>query len=208
MAHRETQARVSFTVDATIEADEVIPLGDRTLCARFTPGHAPGHLAFLCPEEQVVYAGDLVAGEGTILVDPSDDEDIATGRFVLLHDPSEPEPWSGAWRVVTFARAELEAEVASDPMLGAVGWSWLTDALESHGIEPINLAGTVTRVVSESFGDLDDREPDVDMEIRASWTPAGPAVGVHLEAWVDMLGTVGGLPPLPSGVVALPGRRR
>lgn len=142
------------------------------------------------------------------IVDPSDDEDIATGRFVLLHDPSGPEPWSGAWRVVTFARAELEAEVASDPMLGAVGWSWLTDALESHGIEPINLAGTVTRVVSESFGDLDDREPDVDMEIRASWTPAGPAVGVHLEAWVHMLGTVGGLPPLPSGVVALPGRRR
>ena len=73
---------------------------------------------------------------------------------------------------------------------------------------PAEVAGTVTRVVSESFGALDDREPDVAMEIRASWTPAGPAVGVHLEAWVDMLGTVGGLSPLPSGVVALPGRRR
>ena len=46
------------------------------------------------------------------------------------------------------------------------------------------------------------------MEIRASWTPADPAVGVHLQAWADMLGTVGGLPPLPAGVTALPGRRR
>lgn len=142
------------------------------------------------------------------IVDPSDDEDLATGRFVLLHDPDEPDPWGGAWRVVTFARAELEAEVAGDPMLGAVGWSWLTDALESHSIEPVNLAGTVTHVVSESFGDLDDREPDVEMEIRASWSLLDAAVGAHLEAWVDMLGTVGGLPPLPSGVVALPGRRR
>ena len=142
------------------------------------------------------------------IVDPSDDEDLATGRFVLLHDPDEPDPWGSAWRVVTFARAELEPEVAGDPMLGAVGWSWLTDALESHAIEPVNLAGTVTHVVSESFGDLDDREPDVEMEIRASWSPIDAAVGAHLEAWVDMLGTVGGLPPLPSGVVALPGRRR
>lgn len=142
------------------------------------------------------------------IVDPSDDEDIATGRFVLLHDPDEPEPWGSAWRVVTFSRAELEAEVAGDPMLGAVGWSWLTDALEAHDITPVNLAGTVTHVVSESFADLEAREPDVEMEIRASWSPTDSSVGRHLEAWVDMLGTVGGLPPLPSGVVALPGRRR
>ena len=145
---------------------------------------------------------------GQTVVDASDGEDLATGRFVLLHDPSEPEPWGGAWRVVPFARAELEPEVAGDPMLGAVGWSWLTDALQAHGITPGNLAGTVTRVVSESFADLEEREPDVEMEIRASWTPADSAVGVHLQAWVDMLGTVGGLPPLPAGVTALPGRRR
>lgn len=142
------------------------------------------------------------------IVDTSDDEDVATGRFVLLHDPAEPEPWGSAWRVVTFARAELEAEVAGDPMLGAVGWSWLTDALAAHGVEAANLAGTVTHVVSESFGDLDDRDQDVEMEIRASWSPGDAEIGSHLEAWVDMLATVGGLPPMPEGVVALPGRRR
>lgn len=142
------------------------------------------------------------------IVDAADGEDVATGRFVLLHDPAEPEPWGGAWRVVTFARAALEPELAGDPMLGSVGWSWLTDALDAHDIIPGNLAGTVTHVVSESFADLEDREPEVEIEIRASWTPADPAVGVHLQAWADMLGTVGGLPPLPAGVVPLPGRRR
>ncbi|MGO1167487.1 MAG: DUF3000 domain-containing protein [Janibacter sp.] len=142
------------------------------------------------------------------IVDAGDDEDLATGRFVLLHDPDEPEPWGGAWRVVTFARAEFEPEAAGDPMLGAVGWSWLTDALEAHEVAPDNLAGTVTHVVSESFGDLDDREQSVEMEIRASWSPSDPEIGAHLEAWIDMLSTVGGLPPMPEGVVALPGRRR
>ncbi|MFJ6131465.1 DUF3000 domain-containing protein [Janibacter terrae] len=152
-------------------------------------------------------APDAVAMTADI-VDSEDGEDLATGRFVLLHDPAEPEPWGGSWRVVTFARAELEAEVAGDPMLGAVGWSWLTDALEAHGIGDANLAGTVTHVVSESFGDLEDREVGVEMEIRASWSPADASVGTHLLAWIDMLATVGGLPPLPPGVVALPGRRR
>ena len=156
------------------------------------------------PTRLAPHAGAMTAD----IVDPSDDEDIATGRFVLLHDPDEPEPWGGPWRVVTFARAELEAEVAGDPMLGAVGWSWLTDALADRDIEPVNLAGTVTHVVSESFADLEEREPDVEMEIRASWSPQDASVGIHLQAWVEMLATVGGLPPLPAGVVALPGRRR
>ena len=93
-------------------------------------------------------------------------------------------------------------------MLGAVGWSWLTDALDAHDLPADNIAGTVTRVVSESFGDLEDTAVDVEMEIRASWSPRDADAGEHLAAWTEMLGTVGGLPPLPEGVVALPGRRR
>ena len=35
---------------------------------------------------------------------------------------------------------------------------------------------------------------------------ARPAtIGVHLQAWADLLCTIAGLPPLPEGVVALPG---
>ncbi len=152
-------------------------------------------------------APHAVALTGDVLTGPDDDE-VATGRFVLLHDPSAPEPWGGTWRVVTFARAELEPELAGDPMLGAVGWSWLTDALAAHDVPFTAEAGTVTRVVSESFADLEDRPPSVEMEIRASWTPLDPDAGRHLQAWADLLCTIGGLPPLPEGVVPLPGRRR
>ncbi|WP_411284861.1 DUF3000 domain-containing protein [Lapillicoccus sp.] len=157
------------------------------------------------PQRIAPYAVALTA---EVVASASDDEELASGRFVLLHDPSSPQPWEGEWRAVTFARAELEPEVAGDPMLGAVGWSWLIDALESRGVDYGAEAGTVTRVVSESFAGLSDREPTVEMEVRASWTPHGSDLGAHLLAWSDLLCTIAGLPPLPDGVVALPGQRR
>ena len=141
------------------------------------------------------------------IVDPSDDEDIATGRFVLLHDPEEPEPWEGPWRVVTYAKAAVEPEVGHDPYVGRVGWSWLTDALDARDLQWGAEAGAVTCVLSERFGALSDREPTVEMEIRASWTPLDGRIDRHLQAWGDLLCTVAGLPPLPEGVVALPQRR-
>ncbi|GAA3432066.1 hypothetical protein GCM10018954_016680 [Kutzneria kofuensis] len=56
-------------------------------------------------------------------------DEVATGRLVLLHDPDGEDAWGGVLRVVTFVRAELDAELAVDPLLPAVAWSWLTDAL-------------------------------------------------------------------------------
>lgn len=137
-----------------------------------------------------------------------DDDELASGRFVVLHDPSCPEPWAGAWRIVTFARAELEPELASDPMLGEVGWTWLIDSLAEAGAEFTAEAGTVTRVLSQGFGGLADNGTTVEMEIRASWTPTTEDLASHLQAWGAMLCTIAGLPPLPEGVVALPGQRR
>lgn len=137
-----------------------------------------------------------------------DEEAIATGRFVLLFDPSAPHPWGGVWRVVTYAKASVEPELGQDPMLGQVGWSWLTDALDEHGLAYCAEAGAVTCVLSESFGAMADREQQVEMEIRASWSPQDDEIGAHLQAWGDLLCTIAGLPPLPDGVVALPGPRR
>ncbi len=143
-------------------------------------------------------------------------EELATGRFVLLHDPSGPEPWGGTFRAVTFVRAELEPELGSDPLLADVGWSWLVDALGGRGAEFSHEGGTVTRVMSQSFAALAERPASVEIELRASWTPhdlpavgrtAGPDLGPHLLAWTDLLCTVAGLPPLPEGVTALRTRR-
>ncbi len=138
----------------------------------------------------------------------SEEEPLATGRLIVLHDDDAPDAWEGTWRIVTLARAQLEAELASDPLLGEVGWSWLTDALHTGGIAHRALGGTVTRVVSESFGALADRESSVEMELRASWTPDGDDLADHLTIWTDVLATIAGVPPVPQGVTSLSGRLR
>jgi hypothetical protein len=136
----------------------------------------------------------------------SDGDELATGRFVLLHDPTGPDAWQGTYRIVTFVRAGLESELGNDPMLGQVGWSWLEEALGSTGAEHTAAGGTVTRVVSETFGALAGPPPTVEIEVRASWTPLDDIV-THLEAWATLLCTVAGLEPLTPGVATLRRRR-
>lgn len=153
-------------------------------------------------------APHAVALTGDVTVDG---DDMATGRFVLLHDPAGHEAWAGTWRVVTFVRAELETDLAAEPMLAEVSWAWLTEALESQGARAQVLGGTVTRVASQSFGTMAERAHEAEVEVRASWTPVWdgphPEVSAHLLAWSELLCTAAGLAPLPKGIVPLPKRR-
>jgi hypothetical protein len=138
--------------------------------------------------------------------------EIGSGRLVLLHEPGGHEAWGGEYRLVTFVKAEVESDVAGDPLLPGVGWSWLLDALSQHDIEATAVGGTVTQVSNESFGALADQPASAELEIRASWTPlprtdAPAALVAHARAWLDLLCTAAGLAPLPDGVVALPRQR-
>lgn len=140
-----------------------------------------------------------------------DDTDVATGRLILLHDPEGNEAWGGGtFRCVAYARAEVELELVTDPMVGEVAWSWLSEALDAHGAAYLAASGTVTRVATESFGGMADEEPTAQIEVRASWTPLiedGSEIAVHVEAWGELLCTAAGLPPVPEGVAVMPTRR-
>jgi hydroxyacylglutathione hydrolase len=51
------------TVDRHLGVDEVLEVGSLRLRSLYTPGHAPGHLAFLVEDEGIVFSGDaLFAG--------------------------------------------------------------------------------------------------------------------------------------------------
>lgn len=141
-----------------------------------------------------------------------DDTDLGTGRLILLHDPAGNDAWDGTFRCVAYARAEIEVDLITDPMLADVGWTWLTDALAAHGASYTAASGTVTRVATESFGGMADEDGTAQIEIRASWTPVaaderGLDVGPHVEAWGELLCTAVGLPPVPEGVAVMPSRR-
>lgn len=71
-AHAETAAALpGLPVARHLEDDEVLAVGGRTVHVLHTPGHAVGHLCFRDQESAAVIAGDMVAGLGTILIDPS-----------------------------------------------------------------------------------------------------------------------------------------
>ena len=78
--------------------------------------------------------------------------DVAWGRLVLLFDPDGQDGWDGVFRLVAYVRAEIEPEMAADPLLGEVGWSWLCEALDAHVPGYAVPSGTVTRVITEGFG--------------------------------------------------------
>ena len=137
-------------------------------------------------------------------------QDAGSGRLVLLHDPAGNAAWRGTFRCVTFARAAVDPEMVTDPLLARVGWSWLIEALENHDATYVEPSGTVTSVSSESFGGMADESPEAEVEVRASWTPVlneGSGLTAHLQAWAELLCTTAGLPPLPAGVVPMPSRR-
>ncbi len=152
------------------------------------------------PQRVAPYAAALSAD---VVIDGAE---LGTGRIVLLHDPAGNDAWQGSFRCVAYARADIEPEMVTDPLLSEVGWTWLCDALRAHHAEYVAPSGTVTRVASEGFGGMADDPASAQIEVRASWTPVGD-VRPHVEAWGELLCTAAGLPPVPSGVVAMPSRR-
>jgi hypothetical protein len=128
-------------------------------------------------------------------------DELATGRLVLLHDPDGVEAWDGVLRLVAFASAELDAQMGVDPLLPAVGWSWLTGALDERGATYRAAGGTVTQTTSTRFGDLAGPRTTVELELRASWTADDADLAPHLHGFVDLICLAAGLPP--EGVTIL-----
>jgi hypothetical protein len=125
---------------------------------------------------------------------PSDE--LSTGRLVLLHDPDGVEAWAGVLRLVAYVRVELDPELAGDPLLPEVGWSWLTEALEVSGAKWTALGGTVTQTSSARFGDIAGPARTDDLELRASWTAQDAELAEHGVAFCELMASAVGLPPV------------
>ncbi len=145
---------------------------------------------------------------------------------MLLYDPDGQDGWTGTFRVVCHVHADVEEEMAADPLLGEVGWSWLTDALDLHAPGYAAPSGTVTRVITEGYGGKSDEPPATGFELRASWCPAdceditetADEISGAVVAWCDLLAAAAGLPaqgtaaigtrPSHPRAAAASGRRR
>ncbi len=130
--HVEGAARLRALTDAPVwawsregspVADQTLPdgasvsLGDRALRVIYTPGHRYDHLCFLLEGDErnmgAVFAGDLVAGAGTVVIAPPEGDlnDYLTSlRRLLALEPRLLLPGHGPAR--EDARALLEGYIA------------------------------------------------------------------------------------------------
>jgi glyoxylase-like metal-dependent hydrolase (beta-lactamase superfamily II) len=104
-AHPMTKERLRGrpAVDESLLDGDLAELGDVSADVLHTPGHARGHLAFRVRGTRTLVAGDLVAGQGTIVVDPPEGDMadyLATlgrllrdgcGAIVPAHGPAIPD---------------------------------------------------------------------------------------------------------------------
>jgi glyoxylase-like metal-dependent hydrolase (beta-lactamase superfamily II) len=90
-------------VDIALRHDQRMTIGGHPLRALHTPGHAADHLAFLLEDDHVLFSGDLIVGEGTVVIGrdgeldeylrslesllPLDLRMILPGHGPAIHDP-------------------------------------------------------------------------------------------------------------------------
>lgn len=105
LAHPATTERLG----AMVPVDGALFEGDREqldgveIEVLHTPGHARGHLAFRDVDSRLVVAGDLVAGQGTIVIDPPEGDLVdylgtlarliaeGVGAMIPSHGPAIPD---------------------------------------------------------------------------------------------------------------------
>ncbi|HTI14078.1 MAG TPA: MBL fold metallo-hydrolase [Dictyobacter sp.] len=69
---------LAYSQEGAACADEYIAdgqrfsVGDDTLCAIYTPGHRFDHLCFLLERQRILFAGDLLGGNTTVVIAPPD----------------------------------------------------------------------------------------------------------------------------------------
>src|SRR6202451_109509 len=200
--------RATSPAEATFAAAAAVFLAGRD--AQAGPGFSLEDVP--APKRLAPYASAIAA---TI---ERDGADVAWGRLVLLYDPDGQEGWDGVFRLVAYIRADVEPEIAADPLLGEVGWSWLSEALDAHVPGYAVPSGTVTRVITEGFGAKRDELPLTGFELRASWSPTGPGnrvddndldtldLSAHISAWCACLSAAAGLAPPGTRALRPPGR--
>jgi glyoxylase-like metal-dependent hydrolase (beta-lactamase superfamily II) len=105
----------AFSRQGTPIADEEVPdgtmfpAGNDLLRAIHTPGHSPDHFCFLLELRRTLFAGDLVAGEGTVVIGDLS-EYLASLECLQLLDLAEIVPAHGP--IITNPQAKLSEYVA------------------------------------------------------------------------------------------------
>ena len=171
-AHPETSSRVEFPVERALEHGDTIDLGEHALRVVHTPGHAPGHLCFVDAATGSAVVGDMVAGVGSILVEPGDGD---MGEYIASLEFMRTQGWSCLMP-------------SHGPVVGGAT-AKLTEYIE-HRLDRERQAVEALRVGPADIATLVDRVyTDVPAAMKVG--PTGGLAGVSLRAHLDKLLTDG-----------------
>lgn len=109
-------------VTKLLDDGDVLTVGGATILAIYTPGHESRHLCYLLEEERALFAGDVVAGSGTVVIAPPDGsladymdtlERLASLRVGRIYPGHGPVVEDGAGKLEEYIahRRQREAQV-------------------------------------------------------------------------------------------------
>lgn len=99
-------------VDVHLRHDQRLTIGGHPLRALHTPGHAADHLCFLLEDDGALFSGDLIVGEGTVVIgrDGELDQYLDSLRSLLPLDLKRILPGHGP--VIDRPRQKIEEYIA------------------------------------------------------------------------------------------------
>jgi glyoxylase-like metal-dependent hydrolase (beta-lactamase superfamily II)/8-oxo-dGTP pyrophosphatase MutT (NUDIX family) len=118
-ASAQTAELLDFEVDRVLRDGEVLEVGPRGWNVMHLPGHTRGHVCLVERGSGAVVAGDLVAGAGTVVIDPPEGDmddylrsldrlvEARAGTLYPAHGPVVP---AGAAKLAEYKKHRLERE--------------------------------------------------------------------------------------------------
>ncbi len=168
--HAKTAERLGFAAARRLFDGEVLEVaGEPPMRFRVlhTPGHAPGHLCLVDEKSRAAVVGDMVAGIGTIVIDPTDGDmaeyvaqltrlaRLPVGTLYPAHGPVMPDgPGKLAEYVAHRAARErlvLEAVSASGATLvEVVAAAYADTPIAMHPIAELSAAAILAKLAAEA----------------------------------------------------------
>ena len=145
----------------------------------FTPRHEIILEEVPAPQKLAMYSFAFSVDVSNGRTDDEEDE-LASGRFVLLHEPGGQDTWEGEFRCVSFVRADVDNAMQEDPSLPEFGWGWFLSALDgliarsrlqvepSHGYRAPLLASSRLAIMNQRLRSVHHGHPSSQILQRSS----------------------------------------
>lgn len=150
------------------------PVGDDTLRAIYTPGHRNDHLSFLLEKQKTLFAGDIVAGVGTVAIIPPEgemQEYIETLQHLQTMGITEMVPAHGP--IITNVQEKLQEYIDH---------RFQREQQVLDALEELPPGVGIPRIVEQVYVDVDPRLHPV-----AAWSVEAHLIKLEREGLVERL---------------------